>query len=76
MDGLKGQKISAALFLAFNFLQNECKHFEITRTICSNCERSEQFLVTECFFNLFLKVSHIYNKLEQLEFKLEKIIGI
>ena len=23
-------------------------------------ERSEQFLVTECFFNLFLEVSHIY----------------
>ena len=22
-------------------------------------ERSEQFLVTECFFNLFLEVSHI-----------------
>ena len=26
--------------------------FEITRTICSNSERSEQFLVTECFFKL------------------------
>ena len=25
----------------------------------SNSERSEQFLVTECFFNLFLEVSHI-----------------
>ena len=36
--------------------------FEITRTIYSNSERSEQFLVTECFFNLFL----ISNKLEQL----------
>ena len=24
-----------------------------------NSERSEQFLVTECFFNLFLEVSHI-----------------
>ena len=35
-----------------------CKHFEITRTIYSNSERSEQFLVTECFFNLFLEVSH------------------
>ena len=33
--------------------------FEITRTIYSNSERSEQFLVTECFFNLFLEVSHI-----------------
>ena len=35
-----------------------CKIFEITRTIYSNSERSEQFLVTEWFFNLFLKVSH------------------
>ena len=26
------------------------KFFEITRTIHSNSERSEQFLVTECFF--------------------------
>ena len=33
--------------------------FEITRTIYSNSERSEQFLVTECFFNLFLEVSQI-----------------
>ena len=32
---------------------------EITSTICSNSQRSEQFLVTECFFNLFLEVSHI-----------------
>ena len=36
-----------------------CKFFEITRTIYSNSERSEQFLVTECFFNLFQEVSHI-----------------
>ena len=35
------------------------KNLEITRTIYSNSERSEQFLVTECFFNLFLEVSHI-----------------
>ena len=41
-----------------------CKIFEITRTIHSNSERSEQFLVTECFFNLFLEVSHIYFFLE------------
>ena len=34
-----------------------CKNFEITWTIYSNCERSEQFLVTECFFDLFLEVS-------------------
>ena len=36
-----------------------CKTFEITRTIYSNSERSEQLLVTECFFNLFLEASHI-----------------
>ena len=36
-----------------------CKNFKIPRTIYSNSERSEQFLVTECFFNLFLEVSHI-----------------
>ena len=35
------------------------KIFEITRTIYSNSERSEQFLVTEYFFNLFLEVSQI-----------------
>ena len=34
-------------------------NLEITRTIYSNSERSEQFLVTECFFNLFQEVSHI-----------------
>ena len=33
------------------------KIFEITRTIYSNSGSSEQFLVTECFFNLFLEVS-------------------
>ena len=36
-----------------------CKFFEITRTIHSNTERSEEFLVTKCFFNLFLEVSQI-----------------
>ena len=30
------------------------KNYEITWTIYSNSERSEQFLVTECFFNMFL----------------------
>ena len=35
---------------------------------------SEQFLVTECFFNLFLEVFRS-NELEQLEIKLEEIIG-
>ena len=33
--------------------------FKIIRTIYSNSERSEQFLVTECVFNLFLEVSQI-----------------
>ena len=37
-----------------------CKKFKITRTICLNSERSEQFLVTEWFFNLFLEVSYMY----------------
>ena len=36
-----------------------CKNFEISRTTYSNSERSEQILVTECFFNLFLEVSQI-----------------
>ena len=40
-------------------LKAEYLQFEITRTIYSNSERSEQFLVTECFFNLFLELSHI-----------------
>ena len=29
------------------------------RIIYSNSKRSEQVLVTECFFNLFMEVSHI-----------------
>ena len=33
------------------------------------------FLVTECFFNLFLDVYNLLDKLEQSEFKLEKIMG-
>ena len=37
--------------------QELAKKFEITRSIYSNNERSEHFLVTECFFNLFLDVS-------------------
>ena len=48
-----------------NLLKNEAegqdfaKIFEITGTIYSNIERSEKNLVAECFFNLFLEVSHI-----------------
>ena len=48
--------------------------FEIDITIYSNSEKSEHFLVTECFINLFLEVLISY-KLEQLEFKLEKKLG-
>ena len=43
----------------FKFQPQSCKRFEITRTIYSNSKRSEQFLVIECFFNLFLQVSNI-----------------
>ena len=35
------------------------KKIEITRTIYSNSERSEQFSVAECFFDFFLEVAHI-----------------
>ena len=37
--------------------ENLQKFWDYSRTICSNSERSEQFLVTECCFNLFLEVS-------------------
>ena len=37
----------------------EGREFEITITIFSNSERSETFLVTESFFNLFLEAAHI-----------------
>ena len=49
------------------------KNFEITRTIYSNSKSSEQFWVTESFYNWRFLIS---NKLEQLEFKLEKNIWI
>ena len=51
------------------------KFFSITRTIFSHSERSEQFLLTECFLTCSWRFL-ISNKLEQLEFKLEKIVGI
>ena len=47
----------------------------LNRTVYLNSERSEQFLVTECFLTCFWRFM-ISNKLEQLEFKLENIIGI
>ena len=52
------------------------KMFEITRAIYSKSERSEKFLVTECCLKLVPGGSSFLTKLEQLEFKLEKIIGI
>ena len=52
-----------------------CKIFQIIRTIYSNRDSSEQLLVAECFFNLFLEVSKP-NKFEQFKFKFEKNIGI
>jgi hypothetical protein len=36
-----------------------CNFFEIIRTIYSNSEGSEQFLLTQYFFNLLLEISHI-----------------
>jgi hypothetical protein len=53
-----------------------CKYFEITRTICLNSERSDHFLVTELVFLTCSWRFLVYNNLEQLEFKLEEIIGI
>ena len=43
----------------------------LDRTICSNRERSEQFLVFLTCSWSFLS----YDELEQLEFKLEKLLG-
>ena len=51
------------------------KHLRSLEQFVRTVKRSEHFLVTECFFNLFLEVSQIRN-LEQFQFKLEKIIGI
>ena len=49
-----------------------CKIFEITRTIYSNSQRSEQFLKQ----NVFLTCYWMFHELEQIKIKLEKIIGI
>ena len=46
------------LVIEKNFWNSRLKA-EIIRIIYSNSERSEQVLVTKCFFNLFLEVSHI-----------------
>ena len=56
-------KIHGKLFLNLKRFeavgQEFAKNFEITGTIYSNSESSEQFLVTEFFFNFFLEVSQI-----------------
>ena len=38
-------------------LEAEGREFEITRTICSSSERSEQFLLTNFFLACYLEVS-------------------
>ena len=48
---------------------------EFAKILSSNSERSEKILVTECFLACSWRFL-ISNKLEQLEFKLEKNIGI
>ena len=45
--------------------QEFCKNFEITRTIYLSSERWEQFLVTECFFQLS-HVSYIRTTIIQI----------
>ena len=52
-----------------------CKIFEITRTIYLNGERSDQFFKQNFFFTCSWRFLRS-NLLEQLKFKLEKIIGI
>ena len=52
--------------------QEKLLKFEAEGREFANILRSlEQFLLTECFLNLFLEV-----RLEQLEFYLEKNIGV
>ena len=54
---------------------NDREKLEITRTIYSNSERSEQFLKPNAFLTYSWRFLRS-NKLEQFELKLEKIIGI
>ena len=51
------------------------KMFEITWTIYSSSERSEQTLVTECLLTCWWRLLRS-NTLKQLQFKMEKNIGI
>ena len=56
------------------------KNFEITRTIYSNNESSDQFLKQNAFFNLLLEVSHLVSHIlisiivEQFKLKLKKFL--
>ena len=50
-------KGSRKFFEIWGWKPRICKKFEITRTIYSNSKRSEQFLLVEYFFNLFLSGS-------------------
>ena len=52
-----------------------CKYFEITITIYSNSESSPQVLKQDAFLTCSWRFFR-YDKLLQLEFKLEKNIGI
>ena len=42
---------------------------------CWNSEVSDQFLVTKCFFNLFMEVSQIYH-IRKIRIQIEKKTGI
>ena len=64
------------IFLSFFFfLSNGIWLQKLSATTYSNSERSEQLLVTECFLTYSRRFLRS-NKFEQLEFKLEKNIGI
>ena len=52
-----------------------CKKFEITRTICSNSERSEQFLVTDHILTKNDKVDKKFKFLLFLTLKIWDIFG-
>ena len=55
----KNVLVNEKIFWNSRLKAENLQSFEITRTIHSNSERSEECLVTECFFNLFLEVSQI-----------------
>ena len=49
-----------------------CKKFEITRTICTDSEKSEQFMATECLVLLSLGFRNMQEKLDSLILMYEK----